>query len=267
MVHRSQSQLILDQIVFETRNQAYGAYELRHTYNSHLRNSILWVMILATTIAIGLKVGLLIPIGNDYISTSNNKESTDKPQILEDIKVLPIEMPMVKPVQSPSNQYLAPKIVADKKINQEVLIPKIEDLKGQISDKTVEGIDSKPIETILTNSQPHTTEIEDKIESPKLYIPVKPSFKNGNVLEFLTSEIKYPNQAINNGVSGKVYVEFIIEKDGTISNVKALKGIGSGCDEEAERVVKLTSGMWTSPQFNGEEVRLKMIQTIFFKLP
>ncbi len=58
-------------------------------------------------------------------------------------------------------------------------------------------------------------------------------------IAFLVQNIKYPEQAKKNGIQGKVFVTFVIETDGSITNVKVLRGIGGGCDEEAARVIKL----------------------------
>lgn len=73
--------------------------------------------------------------------------------------------------------------------------------------------------------------------------------------------------AYKNRIEGRVIVGFIIERDGTISNVKILKGIGNGCDEEVERVIALTSGKWTLAMNHGEVVRYKTFLPVFFKLP
>lgn len=82
---------------------------------------------------------------------------------------------------------------------------------------------------------------------------------------FISSNMKYPINARNAGVDGKVYIEFVIEKDGTISNIRPVKGIGSGCDEEAVRVVAL-SPPWKPGKQRGVAVRQKMVMPITFKL-
>jgi TonB family protein len=72
--------------------------------------------------------------------------------------------------------------------------------------------------------------------------------------QFLGANIKYPSEAIENNVDGKVILSFIVEKDGAISNIKVTKSLGFGCDEEVIRVLKL-SAKWTPAQLNGEPVR------------
>jgi TonB family protein len=82
--------------------------------------------------------------------------------------------------------------------------------------------------------------------------------------EVIARNIKYPAFAKRQGVQGKVFVEFIVEKDGTISNVRTIKGIGGGCDEEAERVVRLSPN-WNPGLLHGKPVRQKMVLPITFK--
>ncbi len=90
---------------------------------------------------------------------------------------------------------------------------------------------------------------------------------HGDLKKFLSDNIQIPLLAQKKGIQGRVIVEFIIEKDGSITNIKTVKGIGRGCDEEAERVMRLTNGMWTPGKNNGKPVRLKMLQPILFTVP
>jgi len=89
-----------------------------------------------------------------------------------------------------------------------------------------------------------------------------PEFPGGEnaLFEYLGTNIKYPEEAKDKGIQGKVYVEFVIEKDGAVSNVKVLRGIGGGCDEESARVIK-EMPKWIPGQQRGELVRVQ------FRLP
>ncbi len=83
--------------------------------------------------------------------------------------------------------------------------------------------------------------------------------------QYIAENLSYPTSARSAGVEGRVYVEFIVDKDGAITKVKAVKGIGSGCDLEAERVLR------TAPKFKpgtqrGQSVKVKMVLPIIFKL-
>jgi TonB family protein len=79
------------------------------------------------------------------------------------------------------------------------------------------------------------------------------------------SEMNYPTEARSKGISGKVFVEFVIEKNGTISDMKVLKGIGEGCDEEAMRALK-AAGLWKPGKQKGVPVRQRMVMPISFSL-
>jgi periplasmic protein TonB len=83
--------------------------------------------------------------------------------------------------------------------------------------------------------------------------------------EYVGKNLKYPAQARRMGIEGKVFVEFVVDKDGTITDVKAIKGIGAGCDEEAIRVIQLAP-KWSPGKQRGRPVKVRMILPITFKL-
>ena len=83
--------------------------------------------------------------------------------------------------------------------------------------------------------------------------------------QFLRKNLKYPNQARRMGIEGKVFVQFVVDKDGSLNDVKVLKGIGAGCDEEAVRVLK-KHPKWSPGKQRGRAVRVRMVIPIFFKL-
>jgi protein TonB len=83
--------------------------------------------------------------------------------------------------------------------------------------------------------------------------------------KFVGEKIKYPAQARRMGVEGKVFVQFVIGKDGSISDVKVIKGIGAGCDEEAIRIVQ-SSPAWNPGKQRGKPVKQRYTLPIQFKL-
>ena len=94
-----------------------------------------------------------------------------------------------------------------------------------------------------------------------------PCFRGGDVklMEYLKKNLNYPQEAIDAGVEGKVFVEFCIEKDGTVCDAKVLRGIGYGCDEEALRVVGLMP-KWKPGKQRGRAIRVRYTLPINFKL-
>lgn len=98
-------------------------------------------------------------------------------------------------------------------------------------------------------------------------VDVAPEYVGGQtaMIEFLWKNLQYPAEAMEKNVQGTVYVSFIVEKDGSISNVVLKRDIGSGCGEEAVRVVKMMP-KWTPGKQNGKEVRTQFILPVTFKL-
>jgi protein TonB len=84
--------------------------------------------------------------------------------------------------------------------------------------------------------------------------------------EFIGKNLRYPEEARNSKIEGKVFAEFVVEKDGSLSNVKAVKGIGHGCDEEVVRVIKSLPAEWKPGEKNGKIVRTKFTLPILFQL-
>ena len=94
-----------------------------------------------------------------------------------------------------------------------------------------------------------------------------PTFPGGEfkMYEFLAMNIRYPQRAREDGYSGTVYVRFVIEPDGTITNIEVAKGVGGGCSEEAVRVVKMMPN-WIPGEAFGKKVRVTYTLPINFRL-
>ncbi|MBU0488596.1 MAG: energy transducer TonB [Bacteroidetes bacterium] len=112
-------------------------------------------------------------------------------------------------------------------------------------------------------------EVEEKVEELEIFTIVEdmPAFPGGDEarLKYLSENIKYPQMAKESGISGTVYVTFVVNQDGKIVDVKVLRGIGGGCDEEAIRVIK---GMpkWSAGKQRGKAVRVQFNMPIRFTL-
>ncbi|MCU7496044.1 MAG: M56 family metallopeptidase [Ignavibacteria bacterium] len=104
-------------------------------------------------------------------------------------------------------------------------------------------------------------------EEPYTFVDEMPSYPKGQdaLLTFISGNVVYPAKAKKEQIQGKVIVGFIVEKDGSLSDIKVLKGIGGGCDEEAIRVTKLM-GKWNPGKDKGKPVRVRMVMPYQFKL-
>ncbi len=83
--------------------------------------------------------------------------------------------------------------------------------------------------------------------------------------KYIKKTLKYPSQARRMGVEGKVYVQFVVDKDGSLNEIKVIKGIGAGCDEEAARVIQ-GAAKWKAGKQRGRPVKQRIVMPISFKL-
>jgi len=137
--------------------------------------------------------------------------------------------------------------------------------------------DSDSLTFGIIGQEPKTNEIEIKTSENKsknddnneIYTIVEsmPSFPGGEKARnrFLAEHIKYPDNAVKYGIQGTCYVQFIIDSDGFVTEVKIIRGIGGGCDEEAVRVVKMMP-QWNPGKQNGKTVRVLFNMPIYFGL-
>jgi len=95
-----------------------------------------------------------------------------------------------------------------------------------------------------------------------------PTFKGGQqaYIDFLSRKMKYPQHAVSLRIEGRVFLQFTVKKDGSVADIKLVQGIGGGCDEEAIRVIGLTSGNWFPARKNGEPVDANFNASIKFSL-
>ena len=113
-------------------------------------------------------------------------------------------------------------------------------------------------------------EVEDvnQKNGPYVIAEVMPEFIGGEaaMIKFIQTYLKYPNQAKVAGITGKVFISFVVGVNGEITDVKIIKGIGYGCDAEAKRVVKMMSKMWKAGEQGGVKVPVQMNLPIEFSL-
>ena len=94
-----------------------------------------------------------------------------------------------------------------------------------------------------------------------------PQFPSGEtkMMEYIAKNINYPQEARDKGIEGRVFIGMVIEKDGSVSNVRVLRGIGGGCDEEAVRVIS-SMPKWKPGKVGGEPVPVSYMLPVNFKL-
>lgn len=120
------------------------------------------------------------------------------------------------------------------------------------------------IEDIIIDNEPIEEEKVDKVFD---IVEDKPQFPGGDgaMYKYLGKGIDYPSQARRMGIEGRVFVQFVVNADGSVSDVKSIKGIGAGCDEEAARVIK-SMPKWSPGKQRGVPVKVRMVIPVYFKL-
>jgi periplasmic protein TonB len=130
------------------------------------------------------------------------------------------------------------------------------------------GLSAQSIE-----SPPVPPPVEEHLQEDQIFTIVEqmPSYGNGDqseIIKFISENVVYPPSAMENKIEGVVYIRFIVEKDGSLSDYKILRDV-SGTDElsrEAIRVIKLTSGSWKPGMQSGKPVRVYYNLPVRFKL-
>ena len=166
-----------------------------------------------------------------------------------------LEVPPTDVPPPPPPQIQAPVIIE---------VPDEEKIEEEIDVKfDVEASEETKIQEVVVVAEEPKEEVEEIftiVEEPASPKGGMPAF-----YKYVGEKVKYPAQARRMGIEGKVFVEFVIGKDGSISEVKAVKGIGAGCDEEAVRIVQ-GAPSWTPGKQRGKAVKQRMVLPITFKL-
>jgi protein TonB len=122
-------------------------------------------------------------------------------------------------------------------------------------------------ETEIEEYVPIDEEVEEEEAQIFTVVESMPGFPGGEAarIKYLNDNIKYPQMARESGIQGRVFVTFVVEKDGHVTDVRVLRGIGGGCDEEAVRVIK-NMPRWNAGKQRGKPVRVQFNMPILFKL-
>jgi protein TonB len=263
-------------VVFANRNQAYGAYQLRKD-NARTTNKAMLIalsaflpLIAAPTIANVLKGYTPPPVERKI--DFDNKVIRMIPEITK-----PIQHPKVQPAQQLKNtttRYPEYKPVQDLKATEPPTDAQV--AKTEVSNKAIEGNEKGAINvgqeagTHLGPASTGTGPAENAGEgSNDVFVTAEyePTPIGGmeKFYTFLGSKIKYPNAAKESGTQGRAVLTFIVEKDGSLTDIKAVRDQGNGLADEAIRVLKL-SPKWKPGSQNGRTVRVQYTIPINFSL-
>jgi protein TonB len=260
---------VLD-LIFENRNKDYGAYQLRKTYNRRI------IMALVITASVALLALLLSFLVNQFEARNNKddiKEVTLQEIKQEEDKPEPPPPPPPKPPDPPKiemEKFTPPKIVKDEEVKEPPPEQKqLEEVK--ISDIKQEGIKDEGLAAPTDIDQGKQIIEEKKEDENKIFekVEIEASFKGGEGAwkKYLERNLN-PNVPVDNGApegTYTVYVQFVVSKDGSISDVKALTSHGYGMEQEAIKVIK-KGPAWVPAVQNGRSVNAYRKQPITFQV-
>ena len=263
-------------LVFEGRNQAYGAYKLRKGTTKRNIIAIIAVIVLLVIGFVILTVKNIVDEQRAKVAITQVTELTalNQPKKKAEVKQKKVEVIPEKVVErvKSSIKFTAPIIKKDEEVKPEDEI-KIQDQlnesKTAIGTFDVKGNDDANGEVlkakeVIAQPEPPKHEEESKVFD---IVEQMPSFPGGPaaLMKFLSENIKYPVVAQENGVQGRVVVAFVVERDGSITDVHIARGVDPSLDKEAVRVVK-SMPKWTPGKQNGSAVRVKFNVPVAFRL-
>ena len=262
-------------LIFEGKNQAYGAYKLRKGTSRRNIISIIIVVVVALLAFSVIAIKKIVDANTGKVAStqvtelSNLEQKQKKAEVKKQIKVQEPEK-VVERVKR-SVKFTAPVIKKDSEVKPEDEIKTQDQLmqnKAAIGSFDVKGNDDANGEVLKAKeviAQPEPP----KVEENKVFDMVEemPSFPGGPaaLMQFLQSNTHYPAVAQENGVQGRVTVSFVVEKDGSITDVQVARSADPSLDKEAVRVVK-SMPRWTPGRQNGSTVRVKFNVPVTFRL-
>lgn len=263
-------------LVFEGRNKAYGAYRLRKSTTKRNILAMVAVVLLLIVAFIILTVKNFVDEQRAKVAMTQVAELTnyDQPKKKAEVKQKKVEVEperVVERVKS-SIKFTAPVIKKDEEVKPDEELKTQDELMSTntaIGSFDVKGNDDANGEIlkakeVIAEPEPPKHEEENKVFD---IVEQQPLFPGGPaaLMKYLSENTKYPVVAQENGVQGRVTVQFVVEKDGSISDVHVLRGVDPSLDKEAVRVVK-SMPRWTPGKQNGITVRVNYRVPVLFRL-
>ena len=262
-------------LVFQGRNKVYGAYQLRRGTSKRNIVSMIFVAAVAAVAYLGLAAY------NSYQEAQKAKFEAEMEASLLDAKKeakveKKTETPKVEQVQKvekvkSSIAFTPPVIKKDSEVKPEEEMKtqdELKETKTAIGAFDVKGNDDadgtllKAVEKIAEPEPPKHEEEQNKIFE---VVEQQPQFPGGSVNGWLADHIKYPVVAAENGISGRVVVQFVVERDGSVSQVRVVRGVDPSLDKEAQRVIS-SMPKWIPGKQNGQAVRSRFTVPVTFRL-
>ena len=273
---------LLDQkwidLVFEGKNEAYGAYALRQ--DTSKRNFFAMMALIIGLIAI-VATFLIVNVASEAIARAQAEHETEVTleQIEEEVEEEQDDEEIVYELEELEQLVAEETVMNSEKFTAYEMeddapdqVTKTQDEVAQ-SDVAIGAIDydqgSDEAEHVLKVNEKVVDEVPPAVEETKVFDVVEqmPQYKGGDqaLMDYLNKSIKYPVIAEENGIQGRVVCTFVVERDGSITDVKVVRSVDPSLDKEAVRVLKAMP-KWIPGKQNGSAVRVKFTLPVTFKL-
>lgn len=261
-------------LVFDGRNTEYGAYVLRQ--QTGRRN--MWAIA-----SVALMVAVISAVFYGLRATDKYMSGAKYDEVITLVNLPEKEQTKVERVEQPkqperiienlrnSIKFVAPKIMEDDKVNPEEMMRSQDELNQSntaiAAVNVTNGSDHGEIihlNEAIAQIEPKHEEVDD---TPLQVVEQMPMFPGGDaeMMRFLGKNIKYPVICQETGIQGRVVCGFVVEKDGSITDVQVIRSVDPNLDKEAVRVIK-TMPKWIPGRQNGRPVRVKYIVPVAFRL-
>ena len=253
--------LDFDDLLFEARNRDYGAYQLRKKYNSVMAAGIILVCLIVSAVVI-------LPFVISPPSEKVLSGGISYVQVQMDNLEPPVDEIIVPPPPSTEAAKLqeivkyVPPVVVDSVLPLEPSLTATEEILAQPNTENVEAGGTGTGNDLLTG--------QNGVETDEAFfiVEVMPMFKGGDINKFrdwVMKRTNYPQAAVDSRIQGKVYLTFIVETDGSVSNVTIVKGVDPLIDVEAVRTIQ-SSPKWSPGLQRGQPVRVRYSMSLSFLL-
>ncbi len=251
-----------DDILFRHRNRNYGAYAMRRRQVRVLFYSLIISLSLFSSIFVSMLVYYAIPEElalEDWVEYDNAVISNP----------YQAEYFLEEPVGGPEKEENSVTEISDETSVADMVIAESQTQAGDTAGQGADSISGKGKQTGDTTDRTAFNVSKDPgiVYDLMARLDVLPMFPGGEKArqEFFHSQITYPKFALDNKIQGVVYINFIVERDSSISNIQVIQGIGAGCDDEALKAVRKMPP-WTPGKKNGESVRVLVTLPLTFSL-
>lgn len=265
-------------MVFDGKNKSYGAFQLRKGTSGRNIKSLI-ILVIAAALVGGFLAWKVIEQKQaeqqaaymEALELSKLQKEAKKQEKKEVVKPK-VEPKKEIPVARQTQKFTAPVIKKDELVKEENQIKQMDKLDDKVAVGTEnhEGTKDRNVEAVRNDIAVNTPPPAPKEEvTNKVFdvVEVMPSFPGGQgaLMSYLSSHVKYPVVAQENGVQGRVTVSFVVERDGSITDVHVVRSVDPSLDREAARVISSMPN-WQPGKQNGSAVRVKFNVPVQFKL-